>query len=609
MDDFNIIHDSQNMIYRKPFGAVESGERVKLTIDVDKDIDVILQIIKMDEAITSINMEKEYLNNGQFRYSVAIDTSGYVGLLKYYFIIIQGYERIYYGNNDEKLGGIGHIYNYNPIPYQITVYEKSTVPNWYKEGIIYQIFVDRFCNGNEDGSVLNPKKNSFIYGDWNDSPMYIKDSFGRIVRWDFYGGNLKGIIKKLDYLKSLGISIIYLNPIFESSSCHKYDTGDYEKIDEMFGTNETFKELCDKAKEKDIRIILDGVFSHTGADSKYFNKFNNYKSIGACQSKESKYYKWYRFKDYPSTYECWWGIDNQPNVNELEPSYCDYIVNGENSIIKKWIHLGASGWRLDVADELPDEFIKIIKKRMKEINKDSVLIGEVWEDASNKVSYSQRREYLYGSELDSVTNYPLREILINFVKGYIKSDKFKKKLLSLYENYPRENFYACMNILGTHDTERIFTVLDKKIDIFKLIIALQMTLPGVPIIYYGDEAGVEGGKDPDNRRTYPWGRENNEILNYYKLIIGIRNRENALKKGDLKFYDTDLDVCLYERQFSNEKIIIAVNTAIDQKILNNIRFQGKYLDLLNDNKEFKGFNDDGILILKKYEIKILKKIY
>lgn len=607
MQDLNVIHNSQESQYRRPFGAVVSGEKVRLSIDVNKEVQVSLKIIKMNGIINTIIADKQYLNNGFFKYSAEIDTLGYKGILEYYFEIKDGNNYLYYGNNYERLGGIGMSYRQDPVPYQITVYKESKVPDWYKEGIIYQIFVDRFFNGNEDGSILNPKRNSFIYADWSDNPMYIKDTSGRIIRWDFYGGNLKGVIKKLDYLKSLGVSIIYLNPIFKSSSCHKYDTADYEEIDEMFGTTETFQMLCKEAAKVGIRIILDGVFSHTGADSKYFNKFNNYEELGAFQSPESKYYKWFSFIEYPNKYECWWGIDNQPNVNELEPSYVEYMVKGENSIIKKWMDIGASGWRLDVADELPDEFIKIIKSKMKEVNSESVLIGEVWEDASNKVSYSSKREYFYGEELDSVTNYPFREILINFVKGYIKSDKLKKRFMSLYENYPIENFYSCMNVLGTHDTERILSVLDNKIYLMKLIVGLQMTFPGVPIIYYGDEAGLEGGKDPDNRKTYPWGNENKEILDLYKLFINIRNNEEALKKGNFKFYDTDLDVCVYERTFNNEKVIVAVNTSEEVKILNNISLEGRYFDLLNDNKEFERLNNNNILTLDGFEIKILKK--
>ncbi|MBD7913451.1 glycoside hydrolase family 13 protein [Clostridium cibarium] len=606
MDELRIIHDSQNMKFRSPFGAVEIQQKVKLSIEMDRDVIVAVELLKGNEPIKNIGMNKEYLNNGSYKYSAVIDTSNYTGIIEYYFVIIDGYSRLYYGNNDERLGGVGRVYNYDPIPYQITVYEKSIMPNWYKEGVIYQIFVDRFFNGNEEGKIISSKSNSFIYGSWNDSPMYIKDSSGRIIRWDFYGGNLKGVINKLDYLRKLGISIIYLNPIFKASSCHKYDTGDYEIVDEMFGTNEDFKVLCTKAKEMGIRIILDGVFSHTGADSKYFNKFGNYETTGAYQSPSSPYYSWYRFINYPQSYECWWGVDNQPNVEEMEPSYVEYIIKGNNSIIKKWMDLGASGWRLDVADELPDEFIRMIKEKMNEVSSDNVLIGEVWEDASNKISYSKRRRYLYGRELDSVTNYPLRENLINFVKGYIKSDKFAKKVLSLFENYPRENFYGNMNIISTHDTERIFTVLDKRIELLKIIIALQMTLPGVPLIYYGDEAGLEGGKDPENRRAYPWGRESKEIIDFYKVIIGIRNNENALKKGDFKFYNADLDVCVFERCYESERIIVAVNISERRITLDNVNIEGSYIDILDKNKEYKGLGINNILTLDGYGVKVLK---
>lgn len=608
MENLKVIHNSHDIKYRVPFGAVEQGQKVKLFIEVDRSVTVAVELVKGDGSVENIGMSKQYLNNGSYRYSAEIDTFNYKGILQYYFIIIDGYGRVYYGNNDEALGGVGQIYDYKPIPYQITVYKRTAVPKWYKEGVIYQIFVDRFFNGNEDGQVTKPKNNSFIYGTWDDLPMYIKDSSGKIVRWDFYGGNLKGVIKKLDYIKDLGISIIYLNPIFKASSCHKYDVGDYEVVDEMFGTNEDFKILCEEAKKRGIKIILDGVFSHTGCDSRYFNKFGNFDEVGAYQSPDSPYYKWYRFINFPYSYECWWGIDNQPNVDELEPSFVDYIINGKNSIIKKWMDLGCSGWRLDVADELPDEFIRMIKSRMKDLNKDSVLVGEVWEDASNKISYSKRRQYLYGDELDSVTNYPLRESLINFVKGYIKSDRFVKKLLSLYENYPRENFYSNMNIIGTHDTERILTVLDKRFELLKIVIILQMTLPGVPLIYYGDEAGLEGSKDPDNRKAYPWNKENNEIKDFYKTIIAIRNREKSLKEGDFSIYETDLDVCVFERRYDSERIIVAVNTSSDDKVVNNISLNGMYIDLLDDNKAYKGLGINNVLTVEGYGIKVLKGI-
>lgn len=438
--------------------------------------------------------------------------------------------------------------------------------------------------------------------------MYIKDEQGNIVRWDFYGGNLLGVKKKLKYIKSLGVSTIYLNPIFDSPSCHKYDTGDYEKIDPMFGDEEIFKELCSEAEDLGMRIILDGVFSHTGSDSKYFNKFGNYNSLGAYQSLESPYYRWYRFNDYPKLYEAWWGFSNMPNVDELNPSYLDYIIRNNNSIIEKWLKLGASGWRLDVADELPDEFIKILKKKLKEVKAEGVLIGEVWEDASNKYSYNRRREYLFGSELDSVTNYPLRQIILDLVRNYIGNRYFIKKYMSLKENYPKEYFYSTMNILGNHDTERVLTILNNNISLLKLAVVIQMTLPGVPLIYYGDEAGLTGGKDPYNRKAYPWGKENKDILNFYTKISNIRASEEALKSGEIKFLDFNNEVLGYERLIGNEKIVVVVNTMEKKENISlyDVNDGNTVIDLMSNDKRYEVKNSQIEIELKSHEYKILK---
>lgn len=608
MDRIKVMHDSQSIVYRRPFGAVEEGQKVKLSIDIEKEIVVAIELLQFDGTKVNMGMEKEYLNSGNYRYSIEIDTEDALGVLGYYFILIDGYDRVYYGNNDEHLGGIGQIYTYNPVPYQITIYKKSNLPDWYKEGIIYQIFVDRFCNGNDDGSINNPKKNSFIYGRWDDTPVYIKDYQGRTIRWDFYGGNIRGIIKKLDYIKSLGVNIINLSPIFKSSSCHKYDAGDYDIIDEMFGTEEDFKELCEKAKSKDIKIILDGVFSYTSSDSRYFNKAGNYDEIGAYQSPNSKYHNWYKFNRYPYGYECWWGIEGRPNINVMHNSYIDFLVNRDDSIIKKWIDLGASGWRLNVTDELPDEFIEIIRDRLDTLDKETVLIGDVWDDASNKISYSKKRRYLYGKEIQSVTNYPLRESLINFTRGYIKSDKLKKKVMSLYENYPREVFLGNINLIGTSDTERILTVLDGNMRCLKIIVALQFTIPGVPLIYYGDETGVTGGKDPDNRKSYPWENEDVDLIGFYKRIAHIRNGQDALKKGDFNIFDTEEDIFAFERVYENERIVVVVNISNAQKVVRGITLEGTYLDLFNEGEKYKFVGYESVLIMYPCSFKILRKI-
>lgn len=606
MIESSIFHNSHDLSYRKPFGAVDIGKYVSISIDVDIDAEVYLNLIKFDLSKYRKLMIKE--DDKSNRFNIEINTDNLCGVNNYYFEIIYNNEIIYYGNNEDELGGIGKQYVGNPKTYQLTVYKERKVPSWYKEGIIYQIFVDRFCNGNDDGKINNPKRNSFIYGNWDDDPMYIKDEHGNVVRWDFYGGNLRGIIKKLSYIKSLGASIIYMNPIFEAISCHKYDTGDYEKIDEMFGTEEDFKALCYEAKKLDMKIILDGVFSHTGSDSKYFNKYGNYDTLGAYQSKESRYYNWYRFNEYPDKYECWWGFNNQPNIDELNEDYINYIVKDNKSIISKWMNLGAYGWRLDVADELPDEFIKIIKDKMLNVNNDSVLIGEVWEDASNKVSYSKRREYFFGDELDSVTNYPLRDVIIKCLTGSISTKYFAKRIMSLYENYPIENFYSNINLLGNHDTERIFTMLEEDKELLKLAIAIQMTIPGVPLIYYGDEVGLTGGKDPYNRKTYPWKSPNTEILDIYKRLIGIRNNEEVLKKGDFKFIDNTEGLIIYKRMYMRDMITIIINPynkKIDYKL---IGIEKLAYDLI-DNKKYENNNNKHINIeLNKREFKIIKSM-
>lgn len=608
MDDIQIFHDSHNLELREPFGAVSIGIKVRIRLWTSKKCSAYINLINFYNNQIEIQMNEIGWNSlvNNWVYETEVDTSNNIGLIYYYFRVNYYGRDIIYGNNIESLGGVGQVYFNEPVSYQITIYSKQEVPSWYREGIIYQIFVDRFFNGEDEGKVLNPKKNTFIYGNWDDSPMYIKDMNGNIIRWDFYGGNLLGVKKKLEYIKSLGVNVIYFNPIFDSPSCHKYDTGDYEKIDPMFGDEEIFKDLCSEAEKLGMRIILDGVFSHTGSDSKYFNKFGNYDSLGAYQSLQSPYYRWYRFNDYPNLYETWWGFSNMPNVDELNPSYLDYIIRNDNSVIEKWLNLGAGGWRLDVADELPDEFIKILKKKLKEVKKDSVLIGEVWEDASNKVSYNRKREYLFGNELDSVTNYPLRQIILDLVRNYIGSKYFIKKYLSLKENYPKEYFYSTMNMLGNHDTERVLTMLNNNVNLLKEAVVIQMTLPGVPLIYYGDEAGLTGGKDPSNRKSYPWGKENNDILGFYRTISAIRVGEEALRNGEIEFLEFNNGILAYERTLNKDRIIIAVNIMEKEEniLINNV--DGNILDLLDEDKEYIVENRSTSVLIEAHKFIILK---
>ena len=462
-----MLHDSQDVSYRKPFGAVATNQKITLHLKVmaaEEINHVRLHLTKeLNETTKQVIELDELKEHESYKfYQITIESPDASGLLWYFFEVVKNGDTFYYGNNHERLGGVGQIYSDQPISFQITIYQNQyKPPRWFQGGLVYQIFVDRFYNGNQGGQVLASKKRSLIHSDWTNDPVYIKDDEGNIVYWDFFGGNLLGVKKKLGYLKELGVTAIYLNPIFEASSNHKYDTADYLKIDPMFGTNDDFRKLCTEAAGLGIAIILDGVFSHTGSDSIYFNKEGSYPSLGAYQSKDSLYYSWYRFEEYPTKYESWWGIEVLPNVNELESSYLDFIITGDNSVIKHWQRLGAKGWRLDVADELPDQFIQSLKKTMKAENEDTVLIGEVWEDASNKISYEERRRYFTDDELDSVMNYPFRLNVIDFIFGRQDSERTHRSLMSLYENYPKHHFYSLLNIIGTHDTKRILTILRK----------------------------------------------------------------------------------------------------------------------------------------------------
>lgn len=597
-----IFHNSHEIFFRSPFGAVACEEKISLSLEINcRDFveAVFLRLWKYDKEEEVISMSLTENQGDRKTYKVQISAPSRPSLLWYYFIVNKDGRTYYYGNNSRNLGGVGQIYNYAPPSYQVTVYKQGTsTPNWFKETIMYQIFVERFCNGNGDGEIENLKENSFVYTDWwEDIPVYRRDpATGRILSFDFFGGNLLGVLKKLPYLKELGISVIYFNPIFEALSNHKYDTGDYHQVDPMFGDNQLFQKLCKKAEAMGISIILDGVFSHTGSDSIYFNREGNYPSLGAYQSKDSVYYPWYRFEQYPNQYECWWGVDSLPNVNEMEPSYQDFIINSENSVIRYWMKLGAKGWRLDVADELPDQFIKNLRQVMKEINQESILIGEIWEDASNKISYHQFREYLLGEELDSTMNYPLRNIFLEFMLGRKAAWETHLALMNLYENYPLDHFYSAMNLIGSHDVPRVLTLLGDAppehslskeeqgnfylsqeqrslaIARLKLLALIQMTFPGVPHIYYGDEVGLEGYADPLNRRTYPWGREDQELLNWYKQIIALRNNCDALKTGEWIPVYAQGDVYGYIRRIKQGRDLFGQN-----------RENGLFLLLFNRN--------------------------
>lgn len=649
MNEKFIIHDSHMEFFRSPFGAVSCNEEISLRLKfqgTDKPDGVVLRLWQDGIGEEKIEMKLKQEQAEDLIYEVQLTVPNETEIIWYYFIVTIQDKIYYYGNHADRLGGVGRMYEDIPPAYQITVYKEGAVtPDWFKNGVMYQIFPDRFYNGT--GQVLNPKKDSVIHGHWSNNPYYIRDAdTGRIVSYDFFGGNLQGVIEKLPYLKELGISVIYFNPIFASPSNHRYDTGDYKTVDTMLGDNQVFSNLCAIGKEYGISIILDGVFSHTGSDSIYFNRDGNYPEVGAYQSKQSPYYQWYRFENHPEEYEAWWGIDTLPNVEENEPSYIDFIIENKDSVIKHWLKLGAKGWRLDVADELPDSFIKKIYKTMKEIDEDSILLGEVWEDASNKESYGKLRQYLQGEEMDSVMNYPFRSITLDFMLGTIDAYTVHRKLMSLAENYPSHNFYAMMNLIGSHDVPRVLTLLGEAAPIesltvaqqaryrlskaqqqlaiarMKMMVLWQMTFPGVPSVYYGDEAGVEGYKDPFNRATYPWGQENIQLLSWHKQMIALRNQYDVFKTGKWISLPVHEQVYSYIRTITNGQdvfgqtkqdntAVIVMNRSADPITLQlPVRSwcHGIMLDLLNDNQQIPITNGLLTVCLQPLEGKVLLQL-
>lgn len=567
------------------------GDKILLHVEIPREISIkSLKLYVVDDAknkdirINEMSLVSHELLCDCFEIKIDSKELG-VGLFFYCFKIETLWGNFYgYRSDDSKIRFTRSISEAFPR-FQLTVTEKLKCEPKKEQGIIYHIFVDRFnC-----GKKLKAKDGSVLVDNWYDEiPEYPSHAGAYLKNNTFFGGNLYGICEKLEYIKSLGTSMIYLSPIFESPSNHKYDTADYENVDSAFGGNEALDLLIKNAEKLGIGIILDGVFNHTGADSKYFNKFSNYKTLGAYQSKNSPYFSWYKFYKYPDEYESWWGIDILPRIFYESSDAEDYFL-GEDGIVEKWIKRGIRGFRLDVVDELSDSFIERMKAVISSYNKNALLYGEVWEDASNKIAYGKRKKYYLGRELDGVMNYPLRRGIISYIKEK-RIDDLKYALYDVLPNMPRRMRENAMNILGSHDTERILTALgegdargksndellverlnaeDYEKAKKRLISAYTVisALPGIPTVYYGDEVGMEGYSDPFNRRTFPWGKENAEILSDYRKIGKIREETETLKSGDFILLHLDENLLIFERKKGRERIVAVYNNSSQNKII------------------------------------------
>ena len=576
-----ILFDSKQPKFKSPFGTLTPDQVCTLNIHVPSN----LQATAVNCILTEENGSKAQevkleckmkeglydIFQGQFSISRA-------GLYFYYFHITTPTSsfRLFKQGEDTNMEA-GDLWQVSCVPADFTT------PDWAKGAIIYQVFPDRFYpSGKPD---LTGKLQPYtLHKDWYEEVDWRPTPEGVVLNNDFYGGNFRGIIEKMDYIASLGTTILYLNPISKSFSSHRYDTADYKTPDPMLGTEEEFTALCDAAHERGIKVILDGVYSHTGSNSLYFNKNGAFPTKGAYQSVDSPYYSWYTFHNWPDSYNSWWNFDTLPTVNKMDPAFIKYIITDEDSVVAHWLKLGADGYRLDVADELPDEFIKLLHDRVRQIKPDALVLGEVWEDASVKKAYGKRRRYFVDAELDSVMNYPFRTAIINFMRGFDSGRALKDTVMSIVENYPRQVWLCNMNHLGTHDTPRILTALvddfdgpreekarrrlsrnqmDVARDRLWMASFLQYTLPGSPSLYYGDEACMEGYKDPFNRRTYPWDREDREFLSHFRRLGQLRRDHEALRLGDIQFFQAGDKHIGFTRTYKGKTLRIYCNRSGD----------------------------------------------
>ena len=567
-------------------GAFSFGTVITFTLHVPRRLGAAAVVLRLwrdggafcDTPLTFVSSEQGVDVYRTVLHTAALCKDDECGLFYYHFLFVRGMDTLFtdtHNNVDFVLAP------HEARSFRLLVHTADfKTPDWFAGATMYHIFVDRFCRGEgyaplRQGATLDP--------DWeNGIPQFAPYPGAPLANDRFFGGNLWGVIQKLDYLKSLGVTVLYLSPIFEAASNHKYDTGNYEVVDAAFGGDEALNKLIAEAKARGMRIILDGVFNHTGDDSRYFNRRGHYDTVGAYQSPDSPYAAWYHFKKFPDKYECWWDIDILPRLNSHLPEIREYLA-GREGIAASRVREGIAGWRLDVADELPNEFLDELRQSLHAAGEEQpLIIGEVWENAADKIAYGHRRRYFSGRQLDSVMNYPLRDGILAFA-GDGNATALYDVLTELYSSYPRPVHRVLMNFLGTHDTERILTVLGdptlgknrtnaelsvaklspqaRKAAIQKLKIAYTVlfTVFGVPSVFYGDEAGLEGYRDPFCRRPYPWGREEDTLVDTVRRLGHLRAEHPALATGDFTVVYHDAHSIAYERHWKDDRLLVVAN--------------------------------------------------
>ena len=564
-----IAFDPADLRCKAPYGAVPSGTAVALTLRP-------LRAAGWARAFLTARFEFQHNRTVELRlpwvgldgardlFSARLDTGDYVGLV-WYRLRLEAMD----GRREET------------EELQLTVYDGGEqVPDWFGQGVTYQILPDRFRRL-EIPDPAGMVGGRWVHQSWDEEPEWRPDDHGEVRNRDFFGGSLAGISERLPYLRELGVETLYLCPVFEAPENHRYGTADYEHIDPMLGAGGDFTALCSAAHGLGIHVMLDGVFNHTALVSKYFNGDGFYPEPGACQSQSSPYSDWFTFQHWPDKYTSWWGIYSLPTTNKASKTWLEYIT-GENGIIRSWLRAGADGWRLDVADELPDCVVHAIHTAARAEKPEAVVIGEVWEDGTTKIAYDVRRHHLLGGHCDGLMNYPLRSALMEYLLGG-DARAFRAALETLRGNYPDWAFRSSMNFLGTHDTPRILTLLGvgsdckdqsrewrahrgltpeerrRAKDLLKLGALVLYALPGSPTLYYGDEAGMEGFEDPFNRRTFPWGGEDGELEDWFKALGTARRRLSPLRQGTLTWLTAKNHALSFARTLDGVTVAAVVN--------------------------------------------------
>lgn len=619
---FNDIEKKTDCIIRKfagdkdvtLYGAFECGTVLDLEVSLSRTIGamgIVLRICRDGEGDRDLPLEFSGSDGVHDIYSVSLDTEelcgnvGY-GLFYYELLLLRGNDTLFtHSRNNLDL----ELSPKEGARLRMLVYEKGySTPMSFGHGVMYHIFVDRFYRGEgEDVDAIRCREDARMNPDWDHGiPEYASVQGGHLKNNEFFGGTLFGVAQKLDYLSELGVKAVYLSPIFEAYSNHKYDTANYFKVDEMFGGEKALDELICEAGKRGIGIILDGVFNHTGDNSVYFNKYGKYGDGGAYNDSSSPYKDWYFFKEWPDKYESWWGIDVLPKL-DLSNDSCRDMITGENGVIRRYIRRGVSGFRLDVADELNDRTLDEIRAGAKaESGGEAVIIGEVWENACDKIAYGKRRRYFSGRQLDSVMNYPLRNAIMDFCR-YGDAESLYDTLVEIYSSYPRIVSDKLMNLLGTHDTERITTVLGSElselegsndelavrrlslqsrefaIKLLKIASVIQYTVYGIPSVFYGDEVGLEGYHDPFCRMPFPWSEcdsgDRAEILAHYKALGRIRNENECYFDGDFYIIDRGESHLAFAREKGESLILTVVNRGASYVM--DIPKDKRYTDLLS----------------------------